>query len=105
MDDQQDESTRRYVEDQLDDLLAKTPEQMAGDPLEYLYYSYKTGEALRANQPDQACEFVERMLTCDPGNSFSRLIAAKVYGQFGNDSEAIAQLGIGLGMDPSNFAV
>jgi len=44
------------------------------------------------------------MLRVSPTEASSRLIASTIYQQLGEESEAIAQLGIAIALDPENFA-
>jgi predicted Zn-dependent protease len=94
----------RYQKD-LDTLVQKQPGEVTGDPLESVYYGLKLSQALKSGDPAEARHLLSEMLRVAPRDSLTRLTASIAYVKLGEEAEAIAQLGIALGLDPANYAV
>jgi predicted Zn-dependent protease len=93
------------LQQDMDDLCQKQPGEVTGAPQEPVYYGLKFSQALNAGNQAEARHFLSEMLRVSPGESSIRLIASTAYAQLGDEPEAIAQLGIALGLRPENYAV
>jgi Tfp pilus assembly protein PilF len=92
------------LEQDMEDLDRKQPQEVAGDHLEPVYYGRKLQRALNAGDEETARHLIEKILQSDPTEVFCRLAVAIAYQQLGEEAEAMAQLGIALGLHPGCYA-
>jgi len=95
----------KELDQDLEGLRQKQPEEVAGTPEEALYYSLHLGHALDAGEQATARRLVSEMLRASPTDAHFRLMAAAAFGRMGDEAEAVAQLGVGLALAPDNFAL
>ncbi len=90
---------------EMDDLGRKQPEEVVGGSMEPIYYALRMHQALVAGDEGEARHFVSELLRVSPTTASHRMMAATFFARVGEETEAIAQLGIALALEPDNFAV
>lgn len=101
------EQFERRMEGLMEDwrqLMQRTPEEVAGDPFEPIYYQTLINSALKEGTPEEVRQMLEWTLRRFPLELGVRLAASLTYLHLGDEAEAIAQLGILLALDPTYFA-
>src|SRR5262245_51921156 len=84
----------RWIQEELEALQQKTPEDVAGTPEEPLDHRFGLINGLMKRSSDEvrerACSLVRRF----PNDASTRLSAAMILWELGDEAEAIAQIGI-----------
>ena len=93
------------LQQDFDELEQKSPSEVAGSPMEATYYGLKLSAALKSGDEALARECLLKSVEAAPCEGIVRLAASMGYAQLGDEAEAMAQLGIALGVDPANYAV
>lgn len=93
------------LEQEMQLLDQKTPEQVAGDRFEVSYYGRKLAKALAAGEHEAARSLIRTVLQLEPRDALVRLIAAAAYRQLGEPEEEALQLATGLALDGDNYAL
>lgn len=93
------------LQQDFDDLERKSPSEVEGGPMAATYYGLKVSSALKRGDDAEARRCLLKWMEASPCDGTVRLAASMGYVQLGDETEAMAQLGIALGVDPANYAV
>src|SRR5438270_10012398 len=92
------------LQDDLRQLMQKTPEEVAGDPRESVYYGFMLSALLKDGRNEDARQLADWMVRRFPLEGLTRLALSTAYSQLGDLSEALAQLGVLIALEPDFFA-
>jgi hypothetical protein len=87
----------------LQELMQKQPAEVAGNPLEPVYYTMKVSELLRAGKPTEARLLLEETVKKFSVDFSVRFHGAMLFEMLGDEVEAAAQLGVTLALEPTLF--